>query len=216
MAQLRAAATRQRIVDAAAALFAENGYADTGLAEITAAAQVTTGAFYYHFPSKEALATAIIAEGWPKAVEILDRWLDPASANLENVIVMTFALSELMKRDTFVWVANHLNQAFGVLSEAGRIEFKNKANTFVTRIADAIAPSDIRDDVTRPQVGNMVWMIVHGCHLLSDALEDSVFERLADSWRLLLRAVVPHEAVPYFERFVERTSAQYGRTGAVG
>ncbi len=147
-------------------------------------------------------------------MEVLERWLDPATANLENVIVMTFALSELLKRDTFVWVSNHLNQAFGQLSETGRIEFKAKANTFVNRIADAIQPSDIRADVTRHEVGYMVWMMVHGCHLLSDALQDSVFERLSQSWRLLLRAVVSTESLPYFEQFVTRTTVQYGRTDA--
>ena len=73
MAQSRAEATRQRIIDAAVILFAENGYADTGLNDITAAAKVTTGAFYYHFASKESVANAIIREGWPKAVEVLER-----------------------------------------------------------------------------------------------------------------------------------------------
>ena len=212
MAQTRAEETRQRIIDAAVALFAEHGYADTGLNDITTAANVTTGAFYYHFASKEAVATAIIREGWPKAVEVLERWLDPTKAGLENVVVMTFALSELLKREKFVWVSNHLNQAFGQLSETGRIEFREKANTFVTRIADAIQPSDIRDDVTRHEVGTNVWMMVHGCHLLSDALEDSVFERLSTSWRLLLRAIAPMDSLAYFEQFVSRTAAQYTRT----
>lgn len=193
-------------------MFAEVGYADTGLNDITTAANVTTGAFYYHFASKDALATAIVKEGWPKAVEVLDRWLDPATANLENVIVMTFALSELMKRDRFVWAANHLNQAFGLLSEAGRVAFRDKANTFAGRVAAAIQPTDIRVDVTRDEVGTMVWMLVHGCHLLSDALLDSVFDRLAQSWVLLLRAIVPPDSLAYFEQFVARTSAQYGRS----
>lgn len=214
MAQSRAEATRQRIIDAAVTLFAENGYADTGLNDITAAAKVTTGAFYYHFASKESVANVINGDGWPKAVEVLERWLDPAKASLENIVVMTFALSELLKQDKLVWVSNHLNQSLGLLSESGRVEFKHRADTFVTRIADSIRPSDIRDDVTRHEVGNSVWMIVHGCHLLSDALEDSVFQRLSDSWRLLLRAIVPAESLPYFEQFVTRTAAQYGRAHA--
>lgn len=212
MAQTRAEVTRRKILDAAVDLFAERGYADTGLNDITTAANVTTGAFYYHFASKDALATTIIRDGWPKAVEVLERWLDPAIAGLENTIVMTFALSELLKRNRMVWVSNHLNQAFGLLSETGRVEFEHKADTFVNRVAEAIQPTDIRDDVTREEVGNMVWMVVHGCHLLSDALQDSVFERLAVSWRLLLRSVAPPDSLPYFEQFVTRTAAQYGRT----
>lgn len=214
MAQSRAEATRQRIIDAAVQLFADVGYGDTGLNDITAAANVTTGAFYYHFASKEAVANTIIREGWPRAVTVLERWLDPTRASLENTIVMTFALSELLKRDKFVWVSNHLNQAFGLLSESGRAEFRHKANTFVTRVAAAIQPSDIRDDVTTEQVGNSVWMMVHGCHLLSDALEDSVYHRLGASWQMLLRAIVPAESLSYFEQFVTRTAAQYDRPQA--
>lgn len=214
MAQGRAEATRQRIIDTAVDLFATRGYADTGLNDITAQAKVTTGAFYYHFASKEAVAVAIIREGWPRAVAVLEQWLDPTRASLENTIVMTFALSELLKRERFVWVSNHLNQAFGLLSESGRAEFRHKANTFVTRVAAAIQPSDIRDDVTTEQVGNSVWMMVHGCHLLSDALEDSVYQRLGASWLLLLRAIVPPESLPYFEQFVTRTAAQYDRAQA--
>ncbi len=63
MAQGKAAATRQRITEAAAELFAERGYAETGLSDITAQAAVTTGAFYDHFTSKEAVARAIVREG---------------------------------------------------------------------------------------------------------------------------------------------------------
>lgn len=57
-------------------------------------------------------------------------------------------------------------------------------------------------------------MMVHGCHLLSDALEDSVYQRLGASWLLLLRAIVPPESLPYFEQFVTRTAAQYDRAQA--
>ena len=44
-------------------LFAEVGYQATGLGDIIERAEMTKGALYYHFDSKEALATAIIAEG---------------------------------------------------------------------------------------------------------------------------------------------------------
>lgn len=207
--QSRSAVTRQRIIDAGVELFSSKGYGATALSDITSQAQVTTGAFYYHFGSKEALATAIISEGWPKAWEIIGACIESPAPGLENVIVMTFALSALMKRDKSVWIANHLNQSLGLLDEHGRIAFERKARSFIEGVAGAINQTDIRSEVTPLELGNQVWMTVHGCHLLSDATGDSVSVRLEQSWRMLLRASVPAESLPYFEQFLTRTAKQY-------
>ena len=206
----RAAATRQRIIDAAVDLFTDHGFSATGLNDIAERAQVTTGAFYYHFGSKEALAAAITQQGWPKAWEVFARCTESPAPGLENVIVMTFALSDLMKSDKSVWIANHLNQALGQLSEEGRQGFQQRASEFVDGVAGSIRRSDIREDLTFDAVGNMVWITVHGVHLLSDAMMDDVFARLTESWRMLLRAIVPAESLAYFEHFLSRTAAEFG------
>jgi len=54
----RGGETRRRILDVAAEAFAERGYAGTSLSEVLKASGVTKGGFYFHFPSKEALALA--------------------------------------------------------------------------------------------------------------------------------------------------------------
>lgn len=209
MPQSRAQATRQTIIDAAVELFADRGYGETALTDITKRAGVTTGAFYYHFPSREAVATAIVRQGWPKAVEVLDHHLKAPGPGLENVIAMTFALSELMKRDMTVWVANHLNQGFAEFSREGRDGFKKRAQTFTAKVAGTLNRNEIRDDFTEEQVGNLVWIAVHGCHLLSDAMSDNVFDRLALSWRTMLAAIAPEESLHHYEQFVKRTAARY-------
>jgi AcrR family transcriptional regulator len=48
-------ATRDRIIRTAVALFAQNGYDATGIAELIAAAGVSRGSFYYHIDSKQTL-----------------------------------------------------------------------------------------------------------------------------------------------------------------
>src|SRR5260370_38961457 len=48
-----AAATRERIVDAAAREFRQNGIAETGLNDLMQAAGLTHGGFYKHFESKD-------------------------------------------------------------------------------------------------------------------------------------------------------------------
>ena len=60
--QTRAMATRQRIIDASVDLFYRKGYASVVLADIVSEANVTTGAFYYHFDSKEEVGAEIIRQ----------------------------------------------------------------------------------------------------------------------------------------------------------
>lgn len=90
--------TQQRLLDAAEALFAEQGFADTSLRAITARAQANLAAINYHFGSKDALVRAVFsrrlrplseerlarlaalnAGGQPVTVEaVLDGFIEPS------------------------------------------------------------------------------------------------------------------------------------------
>ncbi|MBN1372092.1 MAG: TetR/AcrR family transcriptional regulator [Anaerolineaceae bacterium] len=61
--QARSEETRARLLSVAENLFAEQGFDATGVADICAAAGVSKGAFYHHFPTKQALFHALM-EGW--------------------------------------------------------------------------------------------------------------------------------------------------------
>src|SRR5437868_10883477 len=52
--------TKQRILDVAEQLFADNGFAGTSLRRIIAAAEVNLAAVHYHFRSKESLLEAVL------------------------------------------------------------------------------------------------------------------------------------------------------------
>jgi len=52
--------TKERVLDAAERLFAEQGYAATSLRSIVAAAGANLAAIHYHFHSKEALLEAVV------------------------------------------------------------------------------------------------------------------------------------------------------------
>lgn len=51
------------VLDAAARLFREKGYASTSMRDIATASGMLAGSLYYHFPSKEALLVAVYGEG---------------------------------------------------------------------------------------------------------------------------------------------------------
>ncbi len=67
--QARAVERREQLLDAAARVFAQRGYADAQMDEIAAAADTSKGGLYFHFPTKEALIAAVIG----RAGEVLRR-----------------------------------------------------------------------------------------------------------------------------------------------
>lgn len=71
IAGVTAADTRERLLRAAADVFAERGYDGTRVADIAAAAGVSNGALYAHFPSKaELLVGALRAHGRRQLAEV--------------------------------------------------------------------------------------------------------------------------------------------------
>jgi AcrR family transcriptional regulator len=70
--QARSEETRTHILEAALRRFANAGYNAASVDDICAAAGVSKGAFYHHFPSKQALF-----------LELLNEWLDTIDAGFE-------------------------------------------------------------------------------------------------------------------------------------
>lgn len=62
--------TRQKIIDVASRLFKVNGTDATGIAMVMKEAELTNGAFYAHFKSKESLVEAVIGDQLHKQLEI--------------------------------------------------------------------------------------------------------------------------------------------------
>ncbi len=61
--QSKSAVTRQRILDAAAREFREQGYAGARLADVARRAGMQTGSLYYHFDSRESLVAEVMRYG---------------------------------------------------------------------------------------------------------------------------------------------------------
>jgi AcrR family transcriptional regulator len=66
--------SRRKIVDAAAALMAERGFAGTSIAAVSQRSGLPSGSIYWHFESKEALLGAVVEEG-------ARRWFDALPDN---------------------------------------------------------------------------------------------------------------------------------------
>ena len=68
---LRAPNVREKLAGSAAALFQRFGYAHVSIRDIASSVDVPKGAFYNHFESKEALASAIVSQHFDALLETL-------------------------------------------------------------------------------------------------------------------------------------------------
>ena len=205
--QARAEAMRQRIIDAAVDLFDEVGYGETRLTDIIDRSRVTKGAFYYHFPTKESVAAAIIDEADARIRDAMLR--STTSRALENLVRATFVVADMVKHDQRVRVGHLLGQALSQVSAAGRATYTRRLPVIVSAVNKAIADGDLLDDLNPDQVGRTICAIGLGTFLLSDVTEEDVLVQTAQAWLFITRAIVPAQLAPYVEQFVARTAQQY-------
>ena len=84
------AATRERILDAAEALFADNGLAGTAVRDIARDVGLTAASLYNHFSGKQELYEAVLARGVQPLIEMMQ--------SIETDAQTTEARTELIER----------------------------------------------------------------------------------------------------------------------
>ena len=101
-----AAATKERILDTAEALFMEHGFEATGLRSMTAAAGVNLAAVNYHFGTKEELFEAVLTRRLDpmnqERVELLDqleRNAAPDALSCDRILMALFVPALTLARD---------------------------------------------------------------------------------------------------------------------
>jgi AcrR family transcriptional regulator len=76
----KSARTRARILDAAAQVLSQKGYAGTRLSDVAAKAEIQAPAIYYYFPSREDLIEAVMFSGIDEMGRYLRQVLDALPA----------------------------------------------------------------------------------------------------------------------------------------
>ncbi|TIV71342.1 MAG: TetR/AcrR family transcriptional regulator [Mesorhizobium sp.] len=94
---------RRRVLDVAEDSFQARGYHASSLGDLMAAAGVTGGALHHHFPTKKALALAVIEERVAAAVQ--ETWVEPvraAPSAREGVRTVFEAVAAQLERQGYV------------------------------------------------------------------------------------------------------------------
>lgn len=190
--QARAVATRNAIVEAAAAEFIEHGFAGASIADIAQRAGATKGAMYFHFRSKELLAQAVIERQRELNAELQERFASSDLSALAILVSMVRALGQLMQDDVVALAA--LRLAVEVPEGDGELgsTYEAWAGPTGVIISHAIAQGDLRDTLDPDVLSRFLVAAFTGIQTASFAstrLED-LLPRLREMWTVLLPGIV--------------------------
>ena len=173
-------ATRQRIVEAAAAAFRERGVADVGVAEIMRRAGLTHGGFYAHFESKDDLLAAALDHA---AIQTAVK-NHPSPDQLLNVALTYLSPSHLIHPESGCPVAA-LGPELARCSRKVKQTFAATINTRLKNLSDLISsrvPLEKRKRLTAGAAACMVGGLV----LARGLKEAEALELLKDCQAFLL------------------------------
>lgn len=128
---------KQRILEAAISVFIENGFEETSMRQIAAAAGLTTGAIYHHFKNKDELFYHAVKEAMYFAQKLSER---DESSNLksnENMLSeisnkVRERMSKVNEQRLLVLLMGYVLSKGGALSESLRQDYKE----IINKVAD--------------------------------------------------------------------------------
>ncbi|MET9956956.1 ScbR family autoregulator-binding transcription factor [Streptomyces sp. NPDC006339] len=214
--QERAIRTRNALVESAAALFDRDGFEVASLATISARAGVSSGALHFHFPSKAALADAVVAAAGERLVRITR---EREALPLQTVIDASHELVQCLRSDAVLRAGFDLSAAPERARTARdlRRQWREWVESLVLRSEQAglLAP-----DVAARDVAAAVVAVAAGHEALGHQ-DPSWLERapLTRFWAFVLPRVVGAARVGLFvasgDPEAEPAPAPVAETGAV-
>lgn len=137
----RMAATRERLVNAALALFAKQGIYDTTVEDITEAADVGKGTFYQHFPSKTAIIRHLLHAGFDELLNQCRREVQSASTSKERVKALLHAQFRFFEKRRDLLILFHQVRGFIKLQLGDVHLLRKEYERYVYFLASELATS---------------------------------------------------------------------------
>ncbi|PYC83768.1 TetR family transcriptional regulator [Streptomyces tateyamensis] len=189
--QERAIRTRRAILEAAATVFAERGYAAATIAEILAQAGVTKGALYFHFGSKEELARGVLS------AQVSGGRPVPQASKLQEWVDVGLVLAHRLPRDPILQAGARLTlepEVRELLGEEGGTAWAAWAEVSAGMLAEAQRRGEVLPHVNPKETAELMVGTWTGVQLVSQF--SSGWADLEMRIAALFRHFLPAIAVP--------------------
>jgi TetR/AcrR family transcriptional repressor of nem operon len=183
--------TRQRLLQAAFREVYRYGFQSAAIDTILAATNVTKGALYYHFESKEALGYAIIEEIVAEITK--DRWLRPLQESkdknpIDALIGIVQAIPARPRDVKRGCPLVHLTQEMSLLNGQFRKRLERIFQTWqegiVTRLREGQYTGTVRLDLAPVETASFLIAMVEGYEVLAKNAQD------AKVWNMGIKNIV--------------------------
>jgi AcrR family transcriptional regulator len=183
--QDRARRTRHLILLAAASVFDEKGYQAASIAEILERAEITKGALYFHFPSKEALAHSVI-QAQREAMTAPQHDLA-----LQSLVQVTLKVAQQLKDDVLLRASIRLTVEQGSFQPIDAAPYMGWIELTSGLLRDASARGELLPHVDPDSTAELIIGCFTGLQLLSQVLTErnDVVKRIQDLWASLLPGI---------------------------
>ncbi len=208
--QERAEATRRQILDAAAVVFAEGGYVQANLGEIVTQADVTKGALYFHFDSKETLAREIIGERDRRVAQSRSVIAGSNMPPVEDLIHQSMAVAALAYTDMYVRAGDRLMQEIGEADRDASADSRAVRERMAGLLAAAVERGDVLvDDPTA--TARVLWAQFWGARVAARLAQDEFdFIGCVEAmWYMVIDSIIAEELRGYFRQVVERAAGMH-------
>jgi AcrR family transcriptional regulator len=184
-------AVRKAIVDAAEALFSEQGLGPTTVDQIATLADVSQTTFFNYFPTKTAVVDALIAELVVPFDGILER-AQGADAPIERAVHTLFEASADLTEVQHRLSRDLIAETIRTSTVAARDSLEHMRRVFTTSLRAGQRSGEVRDDRDAPLLADAVLGLYVGVFLFwtSDA-DYPVADRLRASVPLVMGLVAP-------------------------
>jgi TetR/AcrR family transcriptional repressor of nem operon len=201
----RADTTRQRLIDAASHQFAHRPYSMVSLDDILVGAELTKGAMYFHFPSKQALAVAIIENLAEVSRAAVTELLARRMSGLETVIDLIYLIAVQDTQNEVVRAGVRLLESLDHDTAMPPALWHSWIEFITTLIKKAVTEGDVVDHDDPEDIAKMLVAMWVGIRRISDldGLEHYL-DNLEKAWILVLPSFTNPDRIDYFTQFIKR------------